>query len=717
MQKWLIYLILVLSLSACSIPSDPGIPTWDTTLQFYIINDSYDLLELAEEDSAIVLMKTAEGDTVLGIYQEEYEEEEMDVGATDGVTNEEYAEIGDIAIPDVGTIDGKITFQEFADANVSGVTFGAQDDSVDFIPSFEFGSVRHDLDPIEEIETVTIMEGSCTISLENKLIVILGNYLDPNPEGGPLKIRLVHIDGSTIDDVIEIELSDQNLGLGDTYEETVPLAGVKIYNNMSLLLTGGSLGTAGLPTTIDYTSELLTTIEFSDSLTASSVNSMIAEQTIRDSVSLEFDDDYELTFAELVNEPGYGLDLHIENQIDVELTVTVSIPSLYMDGIDSPSYEEEFIIPRSGGNGQISIIESYIELSGAELQNADSTVIETIDIIADARVDSTEEGDYRLIEYTESYFVQAELSGLEFERIRGIIQPQEQDPLEESIDLDITYPEIEDGAQFSFVGESSLTFDVDLGESQIVGELAIDVRGYDQFDVETQLIDFDTDLPPVILIPNQSQFQIVFDNDNYSLNELLSILPQSIEMIVNVTAGDGESEVIYHRGDVIGVNITLESTLSLASEAWIIPIEDGETNISEEDIELEQEQYDAFVSAEILLTYKNTTGASVQGEILLSDSKAKVEGQLRNYDNTNLNLVDVITIPELMETSGTDSLQMSIDIAQEDLSYLLKDMTYVGSRLRLVSTGDQPLAGEVQMSAKVILTVHISNDLIAGEED
>jgi hypothetical protein len=157
--------------------------------------------------------------------------------------------------------------------------------------------------------------------------------------------------------------------------------------------------------------------------------------------------------------------------------------------------------------------------------------------------------------------------------------------------------------------------------------------------------------------------------------------------------------------------------LSLASDAWIIPTEDGEANISEEAIELEQEQYDAFVSAKVLLSYINTTGASVHGDILLSDSEAKVENQLRNYDNTNLNIVDVISIPELMETSATDSLQMSIEIAQEDLSFLLEEMTYVGSRLKLLSTGEQPLAGEVKMLARVILTVQVSHDLIAGEDD
>ncbi|MCF7919368.1 MAG: hypothetical protein K9N06_05590 [Candidatus Cloacimonetes bacterium] len=709
MRKIILFMTITLAIAGCSLPSNPGIPTWETELHFYVLNDSYDILELAEEDSAIVLVETAAGDTVLGIYQEENNTQAIEMGATEVITETETSEIGDIALPEVNTISGLNTFQEFADA--SGEQFGDQGVSVPEILPFNFGKVQEDLNPIEEIETVTVLEGSMQLVITNNMIVILGNY-----EGGsPYKVRLVHIAGGDTLDVIEqIILNDRNIGIGETFATDIDLYGVTLYKDMSLLMTGGSLGTDGEPTTIDYLSELYTLIDFQSGMTASSANAMIAEQTIMDTMYLEFDEDYSLYEAELLNDPNYELAIHVVNQLDIDLRVLIEIPSLFPAG--SPEYyTTNFTVERNGGMGLESVKDTVIYLGGAELRNNDE-LLETIDIYSTAFIDSTEDGDYRQIEESNSYIVDVNLSEMEFNFIRGLIKPQEQEPIEQMITLDINYPEIEEGGQFCFVGESSLTFDVNMGDSQIPGELVLDVRGYSQNEEEIQLIDNNTGDLPVITLPGESSFAIVIDSETHNLNELLSILPKRIELLVNITAGDGETELIYHSGNMMTIQTTLESTLALASEAWVIPTEDGESKIAEEEIALEQQYYDAFQGAEILLTYINTTGSMVNGEILLSDTREHIAEEIYNFDNPDMEVVDIISIPALAETGIADSLEMSIIIEQEDLGYLLEDISYIGSRLRLVSTGEQALSGEVKLTAKVKLKVNISDDLISGEE-
>jgi hypothetical protein len=305
------------------------------------------------------------------------------------------------------------------------------------------------------------------------------------------------------------------------------------------------------------------------------------------------------------------------------------------------------------------------------------------------------------------------LSDLEFEYVWGVIEPQAQDPVEEEIVLDINYPEIQEDGQFKFIGDSSLTFKITMDDSQIPGLMTIDCKGYDQFDETVQLVDLNTGLLPEVILPGDSEYDIVFDSDHYNVNELLSVLPQRIEFKINVTAGDGESDLIFQRGEIMGVAIKLESLLALASDTWVLPTKDGEVLVNEEEIALEQKIYDSFQTASLRLTYTNTTGVAVSGDIIISDTRMNVDEQMHNYGELNTDVVDVIQIPELQVTGERDSQVIDIAINQTDLNYFMNDVSFIGSRLHLLSTGEQPLAGEVKLTAKIIMNMQVSNDLVS----
>ena len=708
MKKWIfIVMVALLMLLGCSLPKNPGLPTWDTKLSFYVLNDSYDLLELAEEDSSIVLTENAMGDTVLGIYQENLNEQEIEIGQTEPVFESDTAEIGDIAISDVDPIQGEITFGEFASA--ANLDIPGQGVEVPEIVSFSFEDISIELEPVNEIQWVEIMSGGFDLEIINNMIIGLGNY----QVGEYLILSLVHEnDGGVWENVIDdIILEDRNLAPGENYTTSIDLEGIILYRDMQLLISGGSRGTDGNSVVIDLETQLETNISFWNDLKASAAEARIAEQTIEDTVSIEMDEDYHIYEATFADNPDYQLSIHLENGIDVALHLHVDIPALFLDSEEN--YQADYEIPRSSEGG---MFDEILELGGARLGNG-TELLSDIEIFIVANIDSTDVDDYRQINASDSYLVEAELSELEFEYVRGIIEPQEQESITDEITLDVDYPEVQEGGQFVFVGDSEIRIELSTENSQIPGDLVIDVRAYNTESEMVQLINIENGEIPQIEIPASTSFSLEFNSDVYNINELLSLLPVRIEFEVQVTAGDGVSELVYQQGDMLTSNIILESTLSLATDAWVIPRQDGEIVVSEEDIELKQEEFDAFQSASLKLTYINTTGMEVGAEVLLSDSENNVLNEIYHYENPDTSIVDLIVMPGLEPTLEGETKDLIIDLYQEDLSYFLKNLTYVASRINLVSDGEHALAGEVQLVGKAEIIIRISQDLIDNGEE
>jgi len=708
MKKWIfIVMVALLMLLGCSLPKNPGLPTWDTKLSFYVLNDSYDLLELAEEDSSIVLTENAMGDTVLGIYQENLNEQEIEIGQTEPVFESDTAEIGDIAISDVDPIQGEITFGEFASA--ANLDIPGQGVEVPEIVSFSFEDISIELEPVNEIQWVEIMSGGFDLEIINNMIIGLGNY----QVGEYLTLSLVHEnDGGVWENVIDdIILEDRNLAPGENYTTSIDLEGIILYRDMQLLISGGSRGTDGNSVVIDLETQLETNISFWNDLKASAAEARIAEQTIEDTVSIEMDEDYHIYEATFADNPDYQLSIHLENGIDVALHLHVDIPALFLDSEEN--YQADYEIPRSSEGG---MFDEILELGGARLGNG-TELLSDIEIFIVANIDSTDVDDYRQINASDSYLVEAELSELEFEYVRGIIEPQEQESITDEITLDVDYPEVQEGGQFVFVGDSEIRIELSTENSQIPGDLVIDVRAYNTESEMVQLINIENGEIPQIEIPASTSFSLEFNSDVYNINELLSLLPVRIEFEVQVTAGDGVSELVYQQGDMLTSNIILESTLSLATDAWVIPRQDGEIVVSEEDIELKQEEFDAFQSASLKLTYINTTGMQVGAEVLLSDSENNIMNEIYHYENPDTSIVDLIVMPGLEPTLEGETKDLIIDLYQEDLSYFLKNLTYVASRINLVSDGEHALAGEIQLVGMAEIIIRISQDLIDNGEE
>jgi len=107
----------------------------------------------------------------------------------------------------------------------------------------------------------------------------------------------------------------------------------------------------------------------------------------------------------------------------------------------------------------------------------------------------------------------------------------------------------------------------------------------------------------------------------------------------------------------------------------------------------------------------------VGAEVLLSDSENNVLNEIYHYENPDTSIVDLIVMPGLEPTLEGETKDLIIDLYQEDLSYFLKNLTYVASRINLVSDGEHALAGEVQLVGKAEIIIRISQDLIDNGEE
>ncbi|MDY6914719.1 MAG: hypothetical protein SVM86_00165, partial [Candidatus Cloacimonadota bacterium] len=146
---------------------------------------------------------------------------------------------------------------------------------------------------------------------------------------------------------------------------------------------------------------------------------------------------------------------------------------------------------------------------------------------------------------------------------------------------------------------------------------------------------------------------------------------------------------------------------------WLIPKEEGEPKVNEEDVsDFDEQIYDTFKNGIIKLKYLNTTGIEVAADILICRSETELKQQIYEFDNPDTTKVKVISVPYLQTTNEKELQEIQVQIQQTDLEYLLEEITYIGTRLGLYSEPGTPLTGSIQMQAELIIEVQMGDHLL-----
>ena len=397
--------------------------------------------------------------------------------------------------------------------------------------------------------------------------------------------------------------------------------------------------------------------------------------------------------------------MNFENTIDLDIEATISIDKLFLAGEEN-SFTREIIIPKSGGAGQISNYTEIIDLDGATLGNG-TTALKILHV--DIEGFTIDTGDnYRDINSTDYFNVISVINELKFAFIEGILMPAEQDPIENEEIIDTNYPYIE--GDFSISGHSEIRLKID---TPMPTSMTLQVIVYNKDDESVSLVD-STNVPPTLDIPAGSS-SITLSSEKYNVNELVSILPNRIVYIIEPIIGDEEQTFIYHEGDTINSEITIEALLDITADCWLIPRnENGDPDIQAvETSNIEQEQIDSFINGKITFDYQNTIGFSAGIDLLISNSKAENFANLINPDSTQYT---IIKIPPLEETTDTEMKQIEVQLKQSDLQLMLADSIYVIPKLRISSEENTPISGGLEMIGLMEIEIKISNNLADGNE-
>ena len=287
MYKLLIFLFLISIVVSCSIPENFGIPTWDTTFRAIFLNDIYNVEDVAEEDSSLVVINN------ILTYQD---------------TISESQALNEFSLYDPETRFYDVSLQEIIPEPLEELLPWGE---YFIVPEFDMDPNLTELDPYADFEEIGIFTGTIILELTNNTPVGYGNQ----QAGYPLRANIIN---TTTDEIMLSVIFDDIPADGGETTTYVDLDGLIIPNTLSIMIYGGCTGTNGEPCLIDdefMNSTLDVNVDISDLIVDYVINAKIPYQEI-DTISDQFDIDIE--YPEIIGDfelLGYSEIIFVLNSV------------------------------------------------------------------------------------------------------------------------------------------------------------------------------------------------------------------------------------------------------------------------------------------------------------------------------------------------------------------------------------------------------------------
>lgn len=340
-------IILLSLLAGCSIPSEFGIPAFKKTFKAVILNDTYNLEELAEEDSTLFF------DDVL--YLSKYIQEEEFVGI--------------IEIDDPAEKFYDITMNEIAPDTLDlealiGITAP--------IPEFNMVPNVKTLEPYSEFQEVTFSTGTIELLLVNNTVIGVGNAIN----GNPLSLEIYDWDDNLLKSVIfteDVLPGEELIFYVDMADETFP-------NKLKTRLTGGSQGSYGEDVPID--NDLLDTkldvyVNFRNVSATEVIDAIIPLQEIE---PVEEETEMDIEYPEVIG------DFTFNGYSTIDFTMTSPIPGFVnvdLIAVNVASGEEVVLAPAENGNGHSITFDLNTGITEININSNDYNINPMLSILPD----------------------------------------------------------------------------------------------------------------------------------------------------------------------------------------------------------------------------------------------------------------------------------------------------------------------------------------------
>jgi len=313
-------------------------------------------------------------------------------------------------------------------------------------------------------------------------------------------------------------------------------------------------------------------------------------------------------------------------------------------------------------------------------------------------ISATIQLDIQIIDIQADWVTQAMIPSQEIEIISGYIE------------ADLPQPAIVKEDSFCFNGYSEIIFTV---VSPISAVAAIELVSK-KSDVQVPLVHNEGD--SIIIEILQGTTVDTLSSEHYNINEILQIIPDGFDYELNTLIGDNTIIDSLNHADEIGVNIEIIADVQIwtfeEEGIWIIPLENGEIEITEEYVEeFDQAIYDAFIEGTVIFKYWNTSGMELGFDLLVSDDSTNVLEEVENFENPDSTKVQMFRVPLMEETTDSTYGEYELNIAQDQLDFFLADSVYIVPRINIRSEGAKPWTGDITIQGDLVIDLFISSEL------
>ncbi len=304
----------------------------------------------------------------------------------------------------------------------------------------------------------------------------------------------------------------------------------------------------------------------------------------------------------------------------------------------------------------------------------------------------------QIIDIQADWVTQAHIPSQEIEIISGYIE------------ADLPQPEIVNEDSFVFNGYSAIIFNiVSPAPALAVFELVSKKSG-----VEVPLVHNEGE--PININISEGLTEFMLTSENYNINEMLQIIPDGFDYEFNTLIGDNTVIDSLNYADSIGVDIEIVADVQICTfeeeGIWIIPLDNGEIEINEEDVaDFDETIYDAFKYGKVIFKYWNTSGMELGFDLLVSDDSTNVLEEIFNFENPDTTKVQMFRIPLMEETTDSTYGEYELNITQDKLDFFLADSVYIVPRINISSQGAQPWTGGITIQGDLSIEVFISSEL------
>ncbi|MGE5350446.1 MAG: hypothetical protein ACM3P0_00075 [Acidobacteriota bacterium] len=374
-------------------PSGFEAPQWDVNLNMPVMDTTYTLADAIKKSDMIKSYPAGSPQANILYYADNKPIEKVTVGNSlkiDQVVNSNAAE-------DIGEVKIKDPAPSSASIPVSSIWQGLPQNQSIPLPAASV-TIGQDFGQINEFDYVVLSSGSLELSIQNSMAVDfqIANFklFNSNTPNNPLgSVASITVPANSQSVVVNIPLNP----------------GAAISNKLSFNGQLSTPGSGGNFVTIPQTS-IKITASFKNPV-VSEVNGKIQVNTI--DMQKSFDLDNQTKFQTVVIDQG-TMSLNLTNNIDVDLSATITLLSLYSSPSAQQPYSFTLNIGRKSYAPYILNLHNFVLRSGGAPTNQ---------ITYKVHVTTQASSDNRIIKSTDNISEAIQMSQLSLSSITGIVKP------------------------------------------------------------------------------------------------------------------------------------------------------------------------------------------------------------------------------------------------------------------------------------------------------